>query len=168
MNTRLLIAAALLMATSSCANATKTEGEMQREQSLRDSECRYLARTKSNVCRTSFLELAADPSRFDGKYIEITGFALAKEGLTYLFLSRDSYVYGAARGGIDILVGDEALASFNEVARDDTKPVTVTGRFDLIHGRLPGSLGVISGEGLDFYIAHLPWEAPTPPPQDQE
>ena len=135
-------------------------------QHVETRECVFVATAKQKGCSVTFVELASNPNAFDGQYISVTGFALNVREFTYLYASKEAYVYGAARGGVDLLISEEKRPAFAAAASDTTKPVTVIGKFDVLRGRLPGSIGVLSGPGLSFYIDNVPWEAPALPPPE--
>ena len=154
--------ACFLASSSQLSGATTKSSEMPVEMKA----CIYVATAQQRVCPVTFIELASNPKDFDGQYIRITGFALDEHGFTYLYASKDAYVYGAARGGVDLLIPEDLHSKFSVTASDTAKPVTVIGKFNLLRGRLPESIGMLSGPGLSFYVDNFPWEAPALPPPE--
>lgn len=116
------------------------------------------------VCAVNFAQVANDPGSFDGSYVKIIGYAVAADGYTYLYPSKDQFIYSAARGGIEISLTGEAKAMFEELAERNQHGTAVVGQFHAWRGRLRGSVGSISGDNIIFFEQRPPWEPPPPPP----
>ena len=114
------------------------------------------------ICNIDFLNLVANPEKYDGRYFIVRGYVAIDTPRIRLFASRPSYIYGGAHGGIDLLVGDN-LSDLQELA-DGERPITVRGQFFANPKRelngVPGRIELSSGGA---WMTTPPGQTPEPP-----
>jgi hypothetical protein len=95
--------------------------------------------TKVEECSASVYAIIANPNKFDGKIVRVTGYVRRTQDIFVLYASRDFYKYSAGKYGIEIWINS------SEVDLQDV--MTVIGRFtNTTRGRLQESVGVIDGD----------------------
>ena len=87
------------------------------------------------VCIVPFVRLIADPERFEGRFVRLTGFLDDRSGRVVLFPSRDSAEENIAIEGV-------VLTDVAKGAARRGKWMTVSGRFDAGAGDRP-QLGIL-------------------------
>jgi hypothetical protein len=122
----LLAAASLLFASTAVAE----EGEMDSWDGRNGTSCSTYVTVNAAVCAVPFGRLIAEPERFEGRFVLLTGYVEDRAGKTTLFPSRES-------GEEDIAIEGVVLTDAPKDMRRTGRWVTVTGRFDAGSGDRP-------------------------------
>lgn len=118
------------------------------------------------TCDVSPIAVVSDPERFDGINIQTTGYLRRIEGRLVLFPSKDIYIFGAGRGGIELLGASSRIAYLLGKRDECTHAITVIGDFTYqTRGSVPGSIGVLHGD-LAVFPQEMPGEAPRKEPNN--
>lgn len=103
------------------------------------------------VCAASMYAVIANPAKYEGLGIRITGYLRRVDSVLVLYPSRDAYVYSAGRDGIELLVENPDVIEVMRGKQEMEGAATVIGNFTAkVRGRVQGSVGVVSGEIVVF------------------
>lgn len=136
------------------------------QSSPRNSEmnCYYsYSNSDKLICQTSIYVLITNPHRYEGTVIDVTGYLKRVSGTLILYPSRDAYIYGAGRNGIELLVANPDDIEIMRGKQDLEGPTTVIGKFtSSVRGGMRGSVGAVAGD-IAVFPASEPGTAPALP-----
>lgn len=129
-----------------------------------DVKCYYsYPNSDKMVCQTSLYTIIANPNRYEGVIIDVTGYLKRMSDALVLYPSRDAYVYGAGRNGVELLVANPDDIEIMRDKQDLEGATTVIGKFtSSVRGGMRGSVGAVAGE-IAVFPASEPGTAPALP-----
>jgi len=101
-----------------------------------DGACQMVGNSADRqYCRTTFVQLLANPEWYDGKLVMVRGWTTAEDGAAYLYFTRDM-LDGADGGGSLILTDGPELTKLMELVGTSSpetpgRALSVGGRFEL-------------------------------------
>ena len=140
--------------------------EVNGQPSVRNSEmkCYYsYANSDRLVCQTSLYALIANSHQYEGVVIDVTGYLRRVADTLILYPSRDAYVYGSGRNGVELLVANPDDIEIMRGKQDLEGATTVIGAFtSSVRGGVRGSVGAVTGD-IAVFPASEPGTAPALP-----
>jgi hypothetical protein len=91
--------------------------------------CVALSATASQqVQRVSLLRLLANPDKYDGQYLQVSGYLVYEEENHTLYFSPDDATYGISNGGIELNFFGSKINT-ESIKHDNRRYISLSGRF---------------------------------------
>jgi hypothetical protein len=122
---------------------------------------------KRTTCEVSPIAVIANPDRYEGMNISLTGYLRHIDNSYVLFPSKDLYFFSAGTSGIELLGAPKSISKLLDGKDEASRAVTVLGDFtSKVRGSLRSSIGVLHGD-LVVFSEDMPGEPPKSRPDSR-